>query len=117
MAKSQSNDYPKIQRLQGVILYPCNITNTSRDEQGNVIYDYDEYAIPDLGQKIDDRELFVKENWQMLQAAALNDHKASVKQVDMWEIHKAAVETKFCPAPTKEALAEAVAVTTEEAPK
>lgn len=79
MAAAQSNTYPKILRLQGVILYPCNITNTSRDEQGNVIYCYDEYAIPDTGQQIADRELFVKENWVALQAAAINDHDEVTK--------------------------------------
>jgi hypothetical protein len=106
MAKAESNTYPKIQRLQEVILYPCNISDTKRDEQGGVIYTYDEYIIPDVGQQIADRETFVKENWIALQAAAMNDRTASPKVEGMWEDYKSAIETKFNPAPTVEAIAE-----------
>jgi ABC-type microcin C transport system permease subunit YejE len=104
VAKAQSNDYPKIQRLQGAILFPCNVT-TATDEMAGTIYNYDEYVIPDLGQQVADAELFVKENWRMLQAAAMNDRTASPKQAGMWEIYKAEIEAKFRVNPVAEGVA------------
>jgi len=84
MAKSQSNTYPVIKRLQGVILYPCNLT-TSTGEQGETLYNYDEYYVPDTGQQIEDIDLFLYEHWDILQVAALNDHRASISQPKTWE--------------------------------
>lgn len=89
-----SNEHPKLQRLQGAILYPSNVVETT-DAEGNRVYRYEELVIEDTGQDISEPAVFEKENWAMLRTAAYAAREISVKQDGMWETFKAEVETKF----------------------
>lgn len=93
MRKSCSNDYPRIQRLQGVILYPINVTETVVDKVVN--YEYDELLIEDTGQQIEDEDRFVKENWALLRTSAYAAREIMTKQTGMWESYTADVRSKF----------------------
>lgn len=94
MRRAYSNEIPKLQRLQGVILYPLDVVQTA-DELGNEIYQYEELVIEDTGQDISDPAVFEKENWAMLRTAAYAAREVSVKQDGMWESFKASIEEKI----------------------
>jgi len=94
MRVAYSTEIPNLQRLQGAILCPTNITQTT-DAEGNKVYRYEELVIEDTGQDISDPAVFEKENWQLLRTAAYAAREVSVKQDGMWESFQISVKDRF----------------------
>lgn len=60
--KTNSKEYPTIQRLQGVIIVPANITEKTNDE-GETSYDWERFDYP-LTSKLTDEEFLSDANKQ-----------------------------------------------------
>lgn len=100
MKKTFSDNYPKIQRLQGKILFPHNIKEVQiQDDEKTTrrAYEYELIYVEDRGQQIDDYEHFKKANYAELRRACYGSWQ---EQFDMmykntWNQHVAAVKGEF----------------------
>jgi len=98
--KTVSDQYPKIEKLQGKILFPHNIqevTITDEDGSQRTVYEYDLLFVPDHGQLIDDYDRFKLSNYRDLRRVMYADWR---EQLDMlyhgtWEEHIMSVKNQF----------------------
>lgn len=98
--RTYSDDEPAIRRLQGAILYPYDVqSETVTDEDGTerTQYSYITLRVPDVGQAIDDADLFAMDNYAELRRGLYADMD---EQMDMqyhgtWEDHIAGVKSTF----------------------
>lgn len=76
---TESREYPKVQRLQGCILVPCEIEPVERD--GNIFYRYKLLRIEDRGQNINDPDFF-KKHYQELRREYILQSKPVHEQLE-----------------------------------
>lgn len=98
--KTESNEYPKIKRRAGKILFPANIKEVQKEREDGTLetfYEYDLYELKDRGQDISDYEKFKLENYAELRRMTYADLD---KQLEMqydgtWEAHVQEVKAMF----------------------